>query len=435
LKKQRRETGGAQEPPGLAARRGAVALLGQVLDKGAMLGEASDIAVAGERAAARGLADLALRRLAQIDDALARFVDRPPKGASRHILRIMAAELLFAGTPAHAAVDTAVRLARGARGTARTAGLINAVGRRLAEQGAQIVDGQDERALALPGWLRKRLVRDWGEEVTAAIAAAHLSPAPHDLTLANPADAEALAAQTGATILPTGSLRLPGRPQISVLPGFSDGAWWVQDAAAAMPVRLIPAPSGSHVLDLCAAPGGKTMQLAAAGAEVVALDQSEGRMKRLAENLARTGLSAETVVADAFDWRPDGTFDAILLDAPCSATGTIRRHPDLPLRGDGRNVNELIELQRKLLDRALSWLAPGGVLIYCACSLFKAEGEGQITRFLRDSPHAVARPITQDDAVPPEFVTPEGWLRTRPDQWAGIGGIDGFFAARIGRVA
>jgi 16S rRNA (cytosine967-C5)-methyltransferase len=347
----------------------------------------------------------------------------------------MAAELLFHGTPAHAAVDMGVRLARDGKGTSKLSGLINAVGRRLAEQGSGLVEQQDDTALNMPGWLRHRLVQDWGMENADAIGRAHLNPAPHDLTLANPDDLKPLASETGAEILPTGGLRLPDRPQITNVPGYTQGAWWVQDAAAAMPAKLIPAAKDGRVLDLCAAPGGKTMQLAAAGLDVTALDASEARMQRLLQNLARTRLSAQPVVADALDWEPDARFDAIFLDAPCSATGTIRRHPDLPHRVNGRGVAQLADVQAKLLDRAVGWLRPGGVLVYCTCSLLKSEGEHQAKAFAQRCASVEPLPIMEVDGIPAEFVDSQGWLRSRPDHWADRGGLDGFFAARFRCIA
>jgi 16S rRNA (cytosine967-C5)-methyltransferase len=419
-------------PPGLTARQGALHLLTLVFDHGAILDESGLRGTPAERAEARGLADLTLRRLGQIDDVLGRFVARMPKTPVNHVLRLMAAELIFAGTAPHAAVDMAVRLVKGTRGAAKFAGMVNAVGRRLAEQGAGIAAGQDAGRLNLPDWLRKPLTADWGEAATRAMAEAHLTPAPHDLTLAREGDAGVLAAEIGAQVLPTGSLRLAGRPQISALPGFSQGAWWAQDAAAALPARLIPEPKDKRVLDLCAAPGGKTMQLAASGAVVTALDISARRMERVTQNLARTGLTAEVVVADALDWAPAAPFDAILLDAPCSATGTIRRHPDLTRRRGGIDLGVLIRLQEQLLDRAAGWLAPGGVLVFCTCSLFKAEGEDQAQAFLKRAKGFERAPIKPGEVgIPAEFLTPQGDLRTRPDFWGQQGGIDGFFVARF----
>lgn len=421
-------------PAGLTARRAALSLLDSVLLNGAMLDDARGNGTGAEKAEARGLADLTLRRLGQIDDVLSRFVDRAPAGTGQQILRLMAAELLFAGTAPHAAVDLGVRLTRASKGTGRLAGLVNAVGRRVSEQGPGIVAQQDEAALGMPKWLAKALSKDWGPAVQRAIAAAHLAPAPHDLTLKVEGDTAPLAAETGGAILPTGSLRLPGRPQISALPGFETGAWWVQDAAAALPVRLLGGVDGRRALDLCAAPGGKTMQLAAGGANVTAVDITPERMERLHQNLTRTGLTAETVVADALTWQPEGAFDAIVVDAPCSATGTIRRHPDLAQRTDGKGLDKLMAMQAELMDRAFGWLSPDGVMVYCTCSLLRAEGEGQLRRFLERTPGARLDPIGEADPIPPEFVTKAGALRTRPDLWAEHGGLDGFFAARIRRA-
>jgi 16S rRNA (cytosine967-C5)-methyltransferase len=420
--------------PGLVARQGALHLISSVLDRGNMLDEAGMQGTPAERAEAHGLADLTLRRLGQIDAVLERFIGKMPKTPVNHTFRLMAAELIFAGTAPHAAVDLGVRMVKRVRGAAKFSGMVNAVGRRMAEHGEEIASSQDAARLNTPNWLWQGLSADWGEEATRAMAVAHLTPAPHDLTLAVDADAEPLAQEIAATVLPSGSLRLTDRPQISALPGYKERAWWPQDAAAALPARLIPAPDGRRVLDVCAAPGGKTLQLAAAGARVTALDISARRMERVSENLARTGLTAEIVVADALDWAPEQPFDAILLDAPCSSTGTIRRHPDLPQRLGGIDLAALTGLQGRLLDRAAGWLAPTGVLIFCTCSLFRAEGEVQALGFLERNGNFERLPIEPGEAgIPSEFVTPNGDLRTRPDLWAERGGIDGFFAARFRR--
>lgn len=420
--------------PGQSARQGALRLIGAVLDRGGMLDEGvlgGDPAV---RAESRGLADLTLRRLGQIDDALARFVDRMPAPPVAHILRLMAAELLFAGTAPHAAVDLAVRLAKRGKGAGRLGGLVNAVGRRLAEQGPAILAQQDAARLNTPDWLWRQFEADWGADAAAAMAEVHLTPAPHDLSLKSPADASALAPEIGARILPTGTLRLDGRPQISALPGYEAGAWWAQDAAAALPARLLGAVDGKLVLDVCAAPGGKTLQLAAMGAQVTALDHSARRMERLQRNLQRTGLAAEIVVGDALTWVPAQTFDAVLIDAPCSATGTLRRHPDLAHRRAAVDLDGLTSLQSRLLDRAAEWVAPGGLLVFCTCSLFKAEGEDQAAAFLDRNPGFERAPVTPHDGVPADFIDSQGELRTRPDHWAESGGLDGFFAARLRKV-
>lgn len=387
-----------------------------------------------ERAEGRGIADTVLRRLGQIDDLIARFVDRQPKGRGLQILRIMTAELVFLGTPPHAAVDIAVRLAQSAKNTTRLSGLINAVGRRLAEKGAEMAKGQDVASLTMPGWLAKRLSDDWGQDAVRALTEAHLTPAPHDLTLRSEEDLKTLAHELGAEPLSTGSLRLPGRPQISALPGYSEGAWWVQDAAAALPVKLLGDVTGAKVLDLCAAPGGKTMQLAAAGADVLAIELSERRADRLSENLERTSLDAAVTVADMLDWMPSAVPDAIVLDAPCSATGTIRRHPDLQHRGSGKAIDDLAALQARMLDRAFGWLEPGGRLVFCTCSLLKAEGEQQLEAFLSRNENAQVAPASTNRlGVQPDWITQSGALRTRPDYWPMRGGLDGFFAVCLSK--
>ncbi len=409
------------DAPGLAARKGAVALLAAVLDRGRMADEARLSGSPQEKAEARSLADLTLRRLGQIDATLRTRVPKPPRPPVIHILRVMAAELLFNGAAPHAAVDLAVRQAKAGPG-APLAGLVNAVGRRLAEAGPP--DDADAPWQTTEPWLWHRLARDWGEARAEAIARAHLTPAPIDLTLRTPGDAPALAEELGAAVLPTGGLRLPERAQITALPGYAEGAWWVQDAAASLPAQLVPEPEGARVLDLCAAPGGKTLQLAAAGARVTALDISEPRAARLRENLARARLEAEVVVADARAWEPPAPFDAILLDAPCSATGTMRRHADLQHRFDPAALSELTALQFGLLARALGWLAPGGALVYATCSILKAEGEEIVAT-------ALAEGRAELCAVGGPFATPEGTLRTLPDLWPELGGLDGFFAARL----
>ncbi|MEM1299435.1 MAG: transcription antitermination factor NusB [Pseudomonadota bacterium] len=429
---KRRPVARPADVPGLSARSAAVDLLDGVLGRGRMMEEARSQGPAAERAEARGLADLTLRRLGQIDAALESFVHRAPPGRGMQILRLMAAELLFHGTPPHAAVDMGVRLARAGKGTERLSGLINAVGRKLAEHGSEIVAEQNAPVLNTPEWLGEALVADWGMDTAMAIAEAHMAQAPHDLTLRVPGDMDALAAETDGEVLPSCSLRLPGRPQISALPGYAEGAWWVQDAAASLPAQMLPIPKDGRVLDVCAAPGGKTMQFASGGAKVTALDSSEPRLGRLRDNLARTGLEAEVICADALKWIPPEPFHAILLDAPCSATGTIRRHPDLPHRTEGK-IGDLTELQTRLLDRAVGWLAPGGILVFCTCSLLKAEGEDHAAR-LADDQRLEPMPLTDDDDVPVEFRTTDGRLRTRPDLWPERSGLDGFFAARFRKV-
>ena len=420
-------------PPGLAARRAALALVQAVLAEGRLLSESGPLTAAlppAERARAERLAATVLRHLGRADAVLAPHLAKSPPLRARNVLRLAAAEICADGVPPHAAVDAAVRLMRGHRKTARLAGLANAVLRKVAEDGpaAWAAAPPDK----LPNWLRKSLVAAWGRPAVAAMEAAHAAGAPLDITPMDAVGAASLAEALAAELLPTGSLRLTAPGQVSALPGFAEGTWWVQDAAAAVPARCLGEVAGRRVLDLCAAPGGKTMQLAAAGARVAALDISGLRMARVAENLARTGLAADLVTADALEWQPEAPFDAILLDAPCSATGTIRRHPDLPHAKTAEGIAPLTALQAALIDRAAGWLAPGGRLVYCTCSLLPEEGEGQIADALVRHPGLRQMPL--DPAalgLDPGMGTAAGGLRLRPDHWAARGGLDGFYIARL----
>ncbi|SFI86720.1 RsmB/NOP family class I SAM-dependent RNA methyltransferase [Albimonas pacifica] len=372
-----------------------------------------------------------LRRLGQADAVLARFLRRTPPPPAQDALRLAAVEMLHLSEAPHAVADGAVAAVRAQKGGERLTGLVNAVARRIADEGAPLWAARDPERDAMPNWLRGRLSSAWGAQAVRGIAAAHLAAPPADLTPRDPAGAEALAEKLGADLLPTGSIRLRGRAQISALPGFEGGEWWVQDAAAALPARMLGEVAGLRVLDLCAAPGGKTLQLAAAGAQVTALDISEPRLERLHENLGRMGLSAEILAADALEWRPDAPYDAILLDAPCSATGTGRRHPDMiHLRGGDLDLAALTALQDRLLDRAFRWLVPGGRLVFATCSLLPEEGEIRAEGFLARTPAAAALPADPEKlGIPAEWVSPAGFLRTRPDFWPQSGGLDGFFAA------
>jgi len=343
------------------------------------------------------------------------------------VLRIGCAGLLLLGTPGHAAVATAVSLAR-ARGLTPFAGLVNAVLRRVAEAGVAALAELDCPRLDTPSWLWTA----WGTDARA-IAIAHQAEAPLDLTLGpgTPPPEDAM-------VLPTGSVRYPAGTLVADIPGFTEGRLWVQDAAAALPARLLAVRAGERVADLCAAPGGKTGQLVAAGASVVALERDANRLKRLGENLARWGLKAELVRADANDWRPAERFDAILLDAPCSATGTIRRHPDVARLKRPADVATLTQAQDRLLASAIALLKPGGRLIYAVCSLQPEEGAGRIAAALATGgvrPSGVRLdPFTKEElAILPEARTAEGFLRTHPGMWAERGGMDGFFAARLVR--
>ena len=405
---------------GVAARATAVELLGGVLGEGRMLSDFSggDLAPA-DRARALRLAQAVLRHLEPADRVLDRHLRKAPPLAVRNVLRLAVVERAL-GAPAHGVVNAAVEIVRQGRRTAHLAGLVNAVLRAVPEGP---LAGQPQH---LPRWLRQPLVHAWGREAVTAIEVVQAQEPPLDLTLRPGFPApEGLA-------LPTGSLRLAHAGQVSALPGYATGGWWVQDAAAALPARLLGAEAGERVLDLCAAPGGKTLQLAAAGARVTALDISPARMERLRANLARTGLSADLVVADALDWEPDAPFDAILLDAPCSATGTIRRHPELPFVKDGSEVAGLVALQMRLMDRALGWLRPGGRLVFATCSLLPEEGEVQLVAALGRHPGLRVEKMDLP-GVDPGWWTEAGGLRLRPDYWADRGGMDGFFMARLCR--
>lgn len=427
---------------GLRPRRAALDILAGVLDLGRTLDEAKadaglEALTPPERARAGDLAAATLRWLAPADRLLAGLMERPVAArarVARDALRLAAVETGALGAAPHAAVDAAVRMVKADRRAAPLAGLVNAVARRAAAAAPAAFADPAARAGGTPRWLEARLARAWGRDAAAAIAQAHLDEPPLDLTLRDPAEATRWAERLGADILPTGSLRLARAPQITAAPGFAEGAWWAQDAAAALPARLLAAGPGERVIDLCAAPGGKTMQLAAAGAVVTAVDASATRFARLRENLVRTSLTAEIVEADALTWRPAAPVPAVLLDAPCSATGTIRRHPDLPHLRKERDVPTLAALQDRLLDAAWEMLAPGGRLVFCTCSLLPEEGEKRAAAFLARTPDALRWPIEPAEIGDPAFATARGELRTRPDLWAGRGGIDGFFAIRLRRA-
>ncbi len=429
---------GAQEAQGVAARRAAARALDGVLSERRRLEDGLESAPgfaameARDRAFARLIAATALRRLGQIDAALNTFLNREPPAPVMAILRCGAAELIFIGAPPHAAVASNVSVAGADRRTAKMKGLVNAVLRRVAERGAETANGLPPES-NLPGWLREAWIRAYGAETARAIAAAGQAEPNLDLTAKT--DPQAVAAQTGGVVLPTGTVRLPGGGRVDALPGFADGSWWVQDAASAVPARLLNAAPGERVLDLCAAPGGKAMQLAAAGASVTAVDASEARLKRVRENLARTGLSAETVEADLLKWAPGEPADAVLLDAPCTATGTLRRSPDAAWLRRAGDVAKLAALQARMLDRAAGWVRPGGRMVYCVCSLQPEEGEAQIAKFLDRQTDFRILPV-QDAELPglEAAIRKDGTVRILPSFWPDRGGLDGFFAARLERA-
>ncbi|OWY11538.1 16S rRNA methyltransferase [Thioclava sp. F34-6] len=417
------------------ARRAALGLIVGVLEDRESLSEqigaeALDGLEPAQRARAQRLATTTLRHLGRADRILKPHLRRRTPTDVMAILRLATVELLEEKQAPHGVVDAAVTLVKSAGPKLQSfSGLVNAVLRKVSEEGDKWATTP---APEMPGWLRGRVMSSFGKKAAQAMEVAHLAGAPLDLSVKD--EAAGWAETLGATLLPTGSLRLTDPGKVSELAGFEDGAWWVQDAAAALPAKLLAPEAGARVLDLCAAPGGKTLQLAAMGADVTALDISEARLERLAENLDRTQMEAEIVAADALEWEPDAPFDAILLDAPCSATGTIRRHPDLPFIKDGTSIKPLFALQEQLLDRALQWLKPGGMLVYATCSLLPEEGEAQIKAALTRHPDlTVIRPDLP--GINPAWITEESGLRLRPDFWPDLGGMDGFYMARLQRSA
>ncbi|MCC5990893.1 MAG: methyltransferase domain-containing protein [Rhodobacteraceae bacterium] len=420
-------------PASLAPRQAALDLIAGVIEARRSLSDARStppeslaaLPPAG-RARAQRLAQEAFRQTGRADHLLRRNLRKPPPERVRWVLRLAAIEMLAQGAPAHGVINDAVSLTRNWAKAPKLTGLVNAVLRKLAQHGAQ--DWADTPIPRLPDWLRGSLQNAYGAQATLAIEAAHQRPAPLDLSLRDKNPPAGL----GGVMLPTGSLRLDQWGQISALPGYDSGAWWVQDAAAALPARLLAPKRGERVLDICAAPGGKTLQLAAKGADVTALDISGPRLARLGDNLARTGLSARMVQADALTWQPDAPFDAVLLDAPCSATGTLRRHPELPFLRSREDVKALVALQAQMLDRVLDpaagILRAGGRVVYCTCSLLPSEGEDQIRAALARHLGVDVVPATLP-GLPEDWRSLDGGIRTRPDFWPDLGGLDGFYIA------
>ncbi len=410
-------------------RSAAFDLLTAVLDRGRPLEEGLDAlppTAPRDRAAAHRLAAAVLRRMGVLDGVLEPFLKKTPPAPVQHILRLGAAALLLLDTPPHAAVATAVGLAR-ARGLAPFAGLVNAVLRKVASAGAAALDELDGPRLDTPGWMWAA----WGADARA-IAEAHTHEAPIDLSLAPGAIAPG-----GGIELPTGSWRYPPGTRVAELAGYDEGAFWVQDAAAALPARMLAARPGERIADLCAAPGGKTAQLVATGADVIAVDRDGGRIVRLRENLARLRQTATIVPADATVWRPNELLDGVLLDAPCSATGTIRRHPDVLHLKRSSDLGALNAAQDALLRAACDMLKPGGRLVYAVCSLQPQEGPARIAAALKRLPLRTL-PLPADALGLPGglagAITVQGWLRTTPALWPDRGGMDGFFAARLERI-
>lgn len=444
--------GSAAESPGLQTRRIAADILDGVLRRHRPLDELLDSAAHPElsgleerdRGLVRHLVATTLRRLGTLRHLIGGFLERGlPADAPRveTALLLGAAQILWLEVPDHAAVDLAVRLCQADRRATHFAGLTNAVLRRVAREGAERLAGLDTLRLDTPDWLLSRWIRTYGEATALAIASAHASEPALDLTVKS--DPEHWAKLLGGRVLATGTVRALSHGPVTALPGYADGSWWVQDAAAALPVRLLGEIAGQRVADLCAAPGGKTAQLANAGATVLAVDRAGTRLERARQNLERLKLSAELFAADILSLDPaqfpPGSFDAVLLDAPCSSTGTIRRHPDIPWRKRAGDIAALAGAQGALMSRAAELTKPGGRLVYCVCSLESEEGAGVIADFLKNHPGFRRLPLTAGEVGGiAELVTAEGDLRTlpchMPDSDPRMGGLDGFFAARLERL-
>ena len=433
------------EVPGLAARRIAADILDGVLHRRRTLDDQLEGPGAHpglktlsdrDRALMRRLVATILRKLGTLGHVLSRLLDRGiPTDAPRaqSALLIGATQILWMDVPDHAAVDLSVRLVQADRRAAKYAGLVNAVLRRCAREGHPLVEEVRTAMIDLPPWLVKRWVAHYGEDNARAMAEAIGHEPPLDLTVKS--DADAWATRFHGETLPTGTVRTVLQGAITMLPGFNDGQWWIQDAAAALPARLFGDLSGKNVVDLCAAPGGKAAQLAHGGANVTAIDRSPARIARLKENLARLSLDAAPVVADATEW-DGGSFDGVLLDAPCAATGTIRRHPDVAWLKQDTDVTMLATVQQRLLAKAISLLKPGGLLVYCTCSLEPEEGENAIATLLATETSIKRVPVSASEvAGHAELITPDGDLRTLPCHLPHadprLGGLDGFFAARL----
>ena len=420
-------------------RRLALDVLGRVFGDGRTFDEAFaghsklELLDSRDRAFARLLVTTVLRRRGQIDEAVDRYVKKAPDPKVRNILRLGAAQLMFLETPVHAAVGETVELAGGRAKYAQ--GLVNAVLRRLANELAGIEKRQDAARLNLPDWLWESWTKAYGEETTRAIALAQLQEPPLDISVRDVPDLWAKKLE-GRVVGPQ-TVRRPtgGGGRVEELPGYEQGAWWVQDLAATLPARLLGPLEGRHVVDLCAAPGGKTAQLAAAGAKVTSIEASDKRAERLKENLARLKLEAEVIVADATEWRAPEPAVLALLDAPCTATGTIRRHPDIAWQKTPEDVSRMAELQEKLIRTSIDMLVPGGILVYAVCSLQPEEGEGLIEKVLKAGLPLSRVPIAEEELFGlPVEVTDRGQVRTLPSHLADQGGMDGFFIARLQRV-
>jgi 16S rRNA (cytosine967-C5)-methyltransferase len=448
-RKKKPRSGERDDSPGLAVRRVAADIVEGVLGRHRALDEmlegsdarAATAALAAlddrDRGLTRAIVAVVLRRLGTLRHLLGSFLEEGPPAQAPRVetaLLIGSAQILFLEVPDHAAVDLAVRLAREDRKALHFAGLVNAVLRRIAREGKERIAALDAPVLDTPPWLMARWINTYGEATAHDIAAANGREPALDLTAKS--DAAGWAEKLDGRVLPTGSVRTIVHGAVTALPGFDEGAWWVQDAAASIPARLLGNVAGLRVADLCAAPGGKTAQLIVAGAKVTAVDRAPGRLTRLQENLTRLSLEAELVCADVATWTPERPFDAVLLDAPCTSTGTIRRHPDVPWLKRSADITSLAALQRRLLDHAITLIKPGGTLVYCTCSLEPEEGTDVVADLLareqsvRRVPVAAAETFGETD-----FINQDGDLRTLPCHFTAadsrFAGVDGFYAARL----
>ncbi|NNU15951.1 MFS transporter [Parvularcula sp. ZS-1/3] len=424
-------------PPGVESRNAAIDLL-RLTGKGFTLDVALEIcrtfnALEGsDRGFARALASTTLRRRGTLDEVIAQYLREPLKPKQTNladILRITAAQLCFMGTEAHAAAWSAVELSKLRVETKGYKGLINAVSRRIAEEGKAKAEAVPLRA-DTPGWLWRKLARAYGAKRAGSIAEAHRNEPPLDLSLRDPSAKIDWPEEVGARRIGPRTVRMSST-QVRELPGFEEGLWWAQDLAASLPAEILGAQEGETVYDLCAAPGGKTMQLASTGANVFAVDHSGPRTIRLRENLERTGLKAVVLEEDVLKWSPPNAADRVLLDAPCSATGTIRRNPDLLWTSRETQVPDLVRLQARMLDKALELVKPGGTLVYAVCSLLPEEGEEQIAALLERRDDVERVPVTEDEVANLPVLTKEGDVRTLPHRMQEDGGMDGFFACRL----
>ncbi len=440
----------SSEPPGYPVRALAVRLVSAVLDRKRALDDAitTEFAVAGhdleprDRAFARLIAATVLRRKGELNAIIAPFIEKPlpdDRGLLSIILLCATAQLVLLDIAPHAVINIAVEQCRHDRGARRFDRLANAVLRRVSERGRQILETLPGAQINFPEWMWNRWVEAYGHDTARRIAEASLSEAALDVSVKSPNEVTLWAERLGGVVLPTGSIRIADpEGRVDTLPGFAEGAWWVQDAAAALPARLLTDIAGAEVADLCAAPGGKTAQLVSSGAKVTAVDVSSDRLRRVRENLDRLQLDAELIAADLESWSPGRSFDAILLDAPCTATGTIRRHPDILHLKRPTDLSQLVALQQRLIDRAVSLLRPGGRLVYCTCSLEPDESERQIAALLARNPTVERiRLSPETTGFDPAWLTADGELRTLPSHtfvdMTGTGtvppGMDGFFAA------